>query len=196
MEVPMLTQLTRNWWMFAVRGVVAILFGVVAIIRPQQTALALVMVFGAFALLDGLLAVVAGLASHADHERWGAIAIGGLVEILIGLFTLLRPNLTELVLHSFIACWGIFKGIFEIGAAIELRQLIAHEWALLLGGVASAVLGLLLVVFPGASTVGLVWLLGFYGLVFGAAWLVLAFRMRAFHPAVEALDKKLSPASL
>ncbi len=191
MEAKMLTQMTRNWWMFGVRGACAILFGILAFVWPQQTALALVLVFGVFALLDGVLAMVAGLATYADHERWWAIAIGGLMEIIIGVFTLARPNITGMVLLSFIAAWAIFKGIFELGAGIELRQFIAHEWALVMGGLASIILGVLLVAFPSAGTVGLVWLLGFYGLVFGAALLVLAFQLRGFHQDIVVLNKGL-----
>jgi len=187
----MRTQMTRNGWMFGVRGACAIMFGILAFVWPQQTALVLVLVFGVFAVVDGVLAVVAGLATHADHERWWAIAIGGLLEIIIGICTLLRPNITALILISFIAAWAIFKGIFEVGAGMELRQFIAHEWALVMGGLASIILGLLLLAFPMAGTVGVVWLLGFYGLVFGAAMLVLAFRLREFHQDVKVLNKGL-----
>ena len=184
----MLPRLTQDWWLFALRGVCAILFGALAIAWPQQTVLALVLLFGAFALFDGALAVGVGLAVHRQDDRWWVVAIGGMVGVAIGLFTLLWPNITEIALLALISVWAIFTGVLEVCAASELRRMIAHEWALLLGGLASIILGVLLVVFPKAGLVGLAWMLGAYGLMFGLTLLILAHRLHGLQREIKTVS--------
>jgi uncharacterized membrane protein HdeD (DUF308 family) len=144
----MLEKFSRNWWMFAVRGVVAIIFGVVAFARPEQALQALVLVFGAYALVDGIFAMFAGIASRGYFERWWAVLLEGVVGVVIGLLTFFWPNITALVLVYFIAAWALITGIFEIVAAIQLRRVITGEWMLILGGLLSILFGVLLFVFP------------------------------------------------
>jgi uncharacterized membrane protein HdeD (DUF308 family) len=181
----MLEKITHNWWMFAIRGVAAVIFGIVALIWPGQALQALVLVFGAYALVDGIFAVIAGIAARGSFDRWWAMLLEGIAGIVIGLLTFLWPNLTALVLVYFIAAWAFITGIFEIIAAIQLRRVITGEWMLILGGVLSIIFGILLFVFPGAGAVSLVWMIGFYAIVFGISEIVFAFRLRGLKHEIE-----------
>ena len=181
----MLEKFTRNWWMFAVRGVVAVIFGVVALIWPGQTLQALVLVFGAYALVDGIFAMFAGIASRRYFERWWAVLLEGVVGVVIGLLTFFWPNITALVLLYFIAAWALITGIFEIVAAIQLRRVITGEWMLILGGLLSILFGVLLFVFPGAGAVSVIWMIGIYAIVFGISEIIFAFRLRGLRREFE-----------
>jgi uncharacterized membrane protein HdeD (DUF308 family) len=181
----MIERFTRNWWLYAVRGVAAILFGILAFIWPKETILALVLVFGAFALVDGIFTLIAGIASYRYFERWWAVLLEGLAGILIGLLTFFWPNITELALLYLIAVWAIITGIFEIVAAIQLRRVISGEWALILSGLLSIVLGVLLFVFPSAGAVSVVWVIGIYAIVFGIMEIIFAFRLRGLRKEFE-----------
>ena len=181
----MLDILTRNWWTYAVRGVVAVIFGVVALMWPGQTLQALVLVFGAFALVDGIVAIFAGIASYREFERWWALLLEGVVGVVIGLLTFFWPNITALVLVYFIASWALITGIFEIVAAIQFRRVITGEWAMILSGLLSIIFGILLFVFPGAGAVSLVWLVGIYAIVFGITEIIFAFRLRGLRHELE-----------
>jgi uncharacterized membrane protein HdeD (DUF308 family) len=172
----MLSNLARNWWVFALRGVFAIVFGVVAFAWPNLTGQALVLLFGFYALADGILALVIGI-GPGRGERWWGLILSGAAGIGIGVLTFIWPDTTALVLLYFIAAWLVIKGLFEVVAAVALRRVIAQEWALFLEGVVTTGLGVLLVVFPGAGLVSLVWTIGAYSLIAGAALLVLAFQL-------------------
>ncbi len=174
----MFTQLFRNWWRFAVRGVLAIVFGVLALIWPDSTKLALVLLFGAFAFVDGVFAVTTGIAARGHFERWWAILLEGIAGIVIGVMTFFWPNITALVLLYFIAAWAVTTGIFEIVAAIEFRHVISGEWIMILAGLLSVLLGILLFVFPSAGMVSVVWLIGIYAIAAGIMEMIFAFRLR------------------
>ena len=174
----MFTKLFRNWWHFAVRGVLAIVFGVLALIWPDSTKLALVLLFGAFAFVDGIFAVTTGIAARGYFERWWAILLEGIAGIVIGVLTFFWPNITALVLLYFIAAWAVTTGIFEIVAAIEFRKVISGEWVMILAGLLSVLLGILLFVFPSAGMVSVVWLIGIYAMGAGIISMIFAFRLR------------------
>ena len=174
----MFTQIFRNWWLYAVRGLVAVIFGVVALIWPQQTLQALVLVFGAFALADGILSVFAGLRSAPYFNRWWLILLEGVAGILVGLMAFFWPAITGLALVFLIAAWAMVTGILEIVAAIEFRRVITDEWMLVLGGLLSILFGVLLFVFPGAGAVSIIWLIGIYAILFGISEMIFAFRLR------------------
>jgi uncharacterized membrane protein HdeD (DUF308 family) len=181
----MLEKITQNWWMYALRGLVAVIFGIVALTRPGQTLQALVLLFGAFALVDGTLNVFAGLSSAPFFDRWWAVLLVGVVGVVIGLLTFFWPNITALVLLYFIAAWALITGIFEIVAAIQLRRVITGEWMLILGGLLSILFGILLFVFPGTGAVSLIWLIGIYAIVFGISEIIFAFRLRGLRHELE-----------
>jgi uncharacterized membrane protein HdeD (DUF308 family) len=173
------TQMFRNWWMYLVRGLFAVLFGILAIISPSSTELALVLLFGAYVLMDGALAVAAGIASYRSFDRWWAVLLEGVTGIVIGVMTFFWPTITALALVYFIAIWAVFTGIFEIAAAIEFRRVISGEWAMILGGLLSVVFGILLFVSPSAGAVSIIWLIGLYAITFGVIEMIFAFRLRS-----------------
>jgi uncharacterized membrane protein HdeD (DUF308 family) len=181
----MLEKFTHNWWMFAVRGIVAVFFGILALVWPKETILALVLLFGAYALVDGIFAVFAGIASRRYFKRWWAVLLEGVAGVVLGLLTLLWPNITALILLYFIAAWALVTGIFEIVAAIQLRREITGEWMLILGGLSSIVFGVLLFAFPGAGAMSVVWLIGVYAIVFGLSEIIFAFRLRGLRRELE-----------
>jgi uncharacterized membrane protein HdeD (DUF308 family) len=181
----MLEKIVRNWWLFAVRGVIAVIFGIVALIRPEQILQALVLVFGAYVLVDGIFTVIAGIASYRYFKRWWAVLLEGAVGIVIGLLTFFWPNITALALLYYIAAWALITGIFEIVAAIQLRRVITGEWALILSGLLSMVFGVLLFVFPAAGAVSMVWMIGVYAILFGITLIILAFRLRSLRHELE-----------
>ena len=180
----MIATLSRYWWVLAIRGVAAILFGVAAFVWPGITLAVLVLLFGAYALVDGIFAVIAGIATRKEQERWWMMVLEGLIGIVIGVVTFLYPNITALALLYFIAAWSILTGAFEVAAAIRLRKEIEGEWLLALAGIASIIFGVLLVIQPGAGALALIWLIGAYAIVFGILMLVLAFRLRGMRDAV------------
>jgi len=165
--------------------VAAILFGIAAFVWPGITLVALVLLFGAYALVDGIFAVIAGVAARREQERWWMMILEGVAGIVIGVLTFLYPGITALVLLYFIAAWSIVTGAFEIAAAIRLRREIEGEWLLGLAGFASLLFGVLLVILPGPGALALIWLIGSYALIFGVLMLILAFRLRGLRDTME-----------
>ena len=177
--LTILTQkLSHDWWHFAVRGVLTIVFGLVALIWPGVTQLALVLLFGAFVLADGITTVATSISARKYFKRWWALLLEGLTGIVIAAITFFWPTITGLALMYFIAGWAILTGIFEIAAALEFRKLIPGEWATFLMGLLSIIFGILMFVYPAAGALGIVWMIGFYAIFFGIMELVFAFRLR------------------
>jgi uncharacterized membrane protein HdeD (DUF308 family) len=175
-----LRTLGRNWWALALRGVAAILFGILAFAWPGITLFVLVLFFGAYMLVDGIFAIVAAVRAAGEEDRWWLLLIEGILGVLAGLVAFFWPGLTALALLYFIAAWAIVTGIMEIVAAIRLRQEIEGEWALGLSGLLSVIFGILLVVLPApAGLLSLVWLVGAYAVATGVLLLILAFRVRS-----------------
>ena len=172
-------ELTRIWWILAVRGAVAVIFGLLALIWPEITLLALVLVFGAYAFVDGLFALVAAFRGRqlAGGSR-GWLVLEGLLGIGAGIVALIWPDITALALLWVIAFWAVLTGALEIVAAVRLRRVLDNEWMLIVAGALSILFGLILIVFPGEGAVGLVWLIGIYAIVFGIVLLGLALRLR------------------
>lgn len=182
----MLTELlTRYWWVLLVRGIVAILFGLFAFARPGVTLAALVIVFGAFALVDGVLAVVAAIRGGGARPWW-LLVLHGLVGIGIGLLTLFAPGVTALVLLFYIAIWAIATGVLQIAEAIALREEIEGEWLLVLGGLVSVAFGALVIARPGAGALAVLWLIGAWALAFGVLMVLLALKARRLRGAATA----------
>jgi uncharacterized membrane protein HdeD (DUF308 family) len=170
------TELARHWWVLALRGIAAVLFGILAFFWPGMTLAVLVILFGAYALIDGILGLMAAFTSETHHRI--ALAVEGVVSILAGLAAFAWPGLTALVLLYIIAFWAIVTGVLEIVAALRLRRVIANELGLIVGGILSIAFGIILVVAPGAGALTVVYLIGAYAVIFGIALLALAWRLR------------------
>ena len=167
-----------NWWLLALRGLLAVAFGVLAFAWPGPTLLSLVWLFGAFALLNGILSFVLAVKAPKGYAKPGSLILGGLVGILVGLLTFVMPGITALGLILLIAAWAMATGVTEIVTAVKLRKVLPNEWLLGLAGIASVVFGVLLCVQPGIGALVLVWWIAEWALVFGFLLIALAFRMR------------------
>jgi uncharacterized membrane protein HdeD (DUF308 family) len=175
----MLETLTRHWRALAVRGGAAVLFGLMALIWPGITVLVLVLLFGAYALVDGVLALYAALAGRPGAEgRRGWLVFEGVAGVLAGIGAVVWPGITALALLYLIAAWALVTGAAEIATAIRLRRDIEGEWLMALSGLLSIVFGVLAFVFPAAGALAVVWLIATYAIFFGGVVLVLAFRLR------------------
>jgi uncharacterized membrane protein HdeD (DUF308 family) len=179
MGQPVLPLLSRNWWALALRGLAAILFGILAFAWPGITLFVLIIFFGAYMLVDGIFAIVAAVRAAGEGARWWMLVLEGILGVVVGLVAFFWPGLTALALLYLIAAWAIVTGVMEIAAAIRLRREMLGEWALVLGGALSVLFGVLLVVIPArAGLLSLTWLIGAYAVVFGVLQVVLAFRVR------------------
>ena len=170
--------LTLNWWLLALRGLAAILFGVLAFMWPGITLWSLVILFGAYAFVNGLLSLILAAKAPKGYPKFGSLILSGVLGLLAGILTFFWPALTALGLLIMIAWWAIVTGVLEIIGAIRLRKEITGEWLLVLAGLASVAFGVLLLLMPGPGALVLVWWVGAYALVFGILLLVLAFKMR------------------
>jgi uncharacterized membrane protein HdeD (DUF308 family) len=179
----MLDALSRNWGAVALRGALAVIFGVLALIWPGITLIVLVSLFGAYALVDGLAALFTAIRGR-DATGGGAVrnrgwlVVEGITGVIAGIVTFFWPGITALALVWVIGAWAVVTGVIEIAAAIRLRKEIEGEWMLILAGVASVVFGVLIAALPGPGALTLVWLIGSYAIVFGVLELALAFRLR------------------
>lgn len=174
----MLDLLARYWWALVLRGILGIVFGVLAFLWPGVTIEVLVLFFGAYMLVDGVFTLIAAIGGRAGTQHWGLLLIEALAGIAIGIITWIAPGATAFALLMFIAAWALVTGVLEIMAAIRLRREIEGEIWLALAGILSIAFGILLVVFPLAGAVSLVWLLAFYAIFFGIFLVVLGFRLR------------------
>jgi uncharacterized membrane protein HdeD (DUF308 family) len=172
------TILRRGWWLLLLRGIIAILFGLTLWVNPAISLAALVLLFGAYCLVDGVFAVWNAIAGSKDNEYWWLLLLGGLVGIGVGILTFMAPGITALALLFYIAIWAIATGVLEIVGAIRLRKEIDNEWLLLLAGLVSVAFGVLIAARPGVGALGVLWVIGFYAIVFGVLLLILAFRVR------------------
>ena len=170
--------LVRNWWALAIRGLAAVLFGLIAFLAPGFVALWLALLFGAYALVDGVFAIVTGLRAAERHERWWPFALEGLASIVVGVIALAMPVAAALALLYLVSAWAILTGVFRISAAIRLRKEIQGEWMLILNGALSVLLGILIVRRPGVGLLTLVWVVGAYAMVYGIVLIGLAFKLR------------------
>lgn len=173
------TELAKYWWVFALRGALAVLFGIMTVFLPGLTLAALVLLFGSYAIIEGGFNVVSALRRRKDERLWWVLLLEGLVSIAAGVVTFVLPILSALALIYVIAAWAIVTGILELVGAIRLRGRIRGAVWLGLSGVASLAFGVLVAIFPGAGALALVLWIGAFSLVFGALLIALAFRLRS-----------------
>ena len=174
---PMLDALARNWWLLLLRGIAAIVFGVLAVVWPGLTLLTLLFLYGAFALVDGVLALAAAIMGGVPAPRWW-LAIVGLLGLGAGILTFAWPVVTALVLLLFIAVWAIATGVMQIVGAIKLRKEIDNEWLLIFCGALSVVFGLILIAQPQTGALALVFVIGLYAILEGIGLVGFSLRLR------------------
>jgi uncharacterized membrane protein HdeD (DUF308 family) len=174
-----LETLKRRWWVPVLRGIAAIVFGVVAFAYPGLTLAVLVIFFGAWVLVDGVFRVVGAIAGRSSDPDWGFHLIIGIVGILIGLLTFHAPRITALALLIYIAAWAFMIGASEIALGIKLRKEIKGEWFLILMGLASIVFAVLLLWNPVAGAAAVIWLIAWYAVVLGVLSIFFGFKLRS-----------------
>lgn len=175
LQHPMLHALAKNWWLVLLRGLCAIIFGILAFAWPGITLVTLVLLYGGFALADGILAIAASIIGGHPAPRWW-LAVMGLLGISAGILTFVWPAITALVLLMLIAFWAIATGVMQIIGAIKLRKEIDNELFLILGGILSVVFGIVMLAQPGAGALALVLVIGGYAIMYGV--LLIAFALR------------------
>ena len=179
-----LRSLADNWWLLLLRGIAAIAFGVLTFFWPGLTLVTLTLLWGAYALMDGVIAIWAAFnASGGDAgPRWW-LGLSGVAGILAGFVTFYYTGTTTLVLLMFIAVWAIIIGILQIWGAIALRKVLQHEWLLILNGVLSIAFGVVLLAQPGTGALALAWTIAWYAIFFGCLYVALAFRLKQYKRA-------------
>jgi uncharacterized membrane protein HdeD (DUF308 family) len=181
-------RLADNWWAIALRGVFAILFGLVALLLPGVTLNALVLLFAAYMLVDGIFDIVAAVRAAAHQERWGWLVLEGVVDLLAGAIALVWPLITILAFVLLLAAWAVVSGVSLTTAAFRLHA--SHgRWLMVLSGVVSVAWGILLAIWPIVGAVVLTWWIGAYAIVFGVLLLILAFRLRGRRGHIQALPQ-------
>lgn len=177
--------IARNWWSLVIRGVAGILLGVITILAPEITFQALVLLFGAYALIDGVTGFAGAWRAARARDRWGALLLQGIAGIIAAIVTILWPDITALVLVLLIAAWAIVTGVLQINAAIRLRRHISGEWLLALGGILSVAFGVLVTIAPLAGALVIAMWVGAYALVFGSLLVGLGFKLRSWNRGFE-----------
>ncbi len=176
----MSAMLARNWWLVALRGLLAILFGAIAFVAPGAFVLSLVLFFSAYMLVDGAFGIVAAVRAARQHERWGFLLLEGLLDLVVGVAAFLVPAAAVWAFVLLVAAWAILSGGLMIAAAFRLH-LDYGRWWLGLGGLVSVLFGIVLLINPGMSALVLTWWLGAYAVAFGVMLLILGFRLRSRH---------------
>ena len=175
----MVDVLSRNWWTFLIRGIAAVIFGILALAMPGIALVVLVLLFGAYALVDGIFALIGAVRAAEAKDRWAHLLFVGIFGILVGAITFFYWQITAFALLYLIAAWAIVTGILELVGAFELRRLMPGELWWVLAGLASIAFGVLLIERPGSGALAVVWIIAFYAILFGGFLIGLSFRLRA-----------------
>ncbi len=182
----MLSNISSNWWLLALRGALAVMFGVAAFVWPGLTFEVLVLLFGAYAFIDGVIMFSFGLMAAGDKQQWWPMVLGGIIGIAVGVLTFAQPAAMALALVYVVGAWAIVTGLLEIVAAIRLRDVISNEWLMGVSGALSILFGALVLYQPNAGALTLVWLFGLYAILAGVSQISLGLRVRG-------LDQTLQP---
>jgi uncharacterized membrane protein HdeD (DUF308 family) len=169
----------RHWWVLLVRGFLAILFGIFALAAPGIALLVFIYVFAAYAILDGISAIAVSFQERSFLRTWWVLLIEGIAGVIFGILAFVWPGETALVLLYLVAFWALVTGVLEIGSAFVIRGAAGQRWGLGLAGLLSFIFGIVLLVFPGAGLLSILWLVGIYALVFGVSLIIYAFQVRS-----------------
>lgn len=187
----MLEALTRNWWILVLRGVVAVVFAILLFVSPTSTLATIITLFGAFALVDGAFNAIGSLFTVGAYQGWWVSLLTGVAGIVAGLVVMTWRGLTALAVLWLIALWGIATGVLQVVAALRLRRYISGEWFMAAGGALSIVLGVLLLTWPNAAIVSLLWLVAAFALLFGFVLIALGLRVRSAHRTIRDIKSDL-----
>jgi len=176
--------LAGSWWSLVIRGLIAIACGLIALVWPGITLAALVILFGAYGLLDGVFALIGAVRASRAHDRWATLLLEGISGIVIAAFTIMWPAITALALVYLIGAWALVTGALEIAAGVRLRKYIYREWLLALSGVVSIIFGIFIMALPLAGAIAIALYVGIYSLIFGIILLALGIKLRAWAPRV------------
>ncbi len=173
-------QVARShWWLFLVRGILALLFGIIALVAPGIALLAFIYVFAAYAILDGITAIVVSFRERSFLRTWWVLLLEGIVGIIFGILAFAWPGATALVLLYLVAFWALVTGIMEIGSAFVVPGSAGQRWGLGLAGLVSIIFGVILIIFPGAGLLAVLWFVGIFAIVFGISLFIYAFQIRS-----------------
>jgi uncharacterized membrane protein HdeD (DUF308 family) len=180
-------SLQRHWWVPVIRGIAAIIFGVIAFTHPVMAIATLVLFFGAWVFIDGIFRIVGAIGHRASNPDWGWQLVIGILGIMVGLLTFHAPQITALALVIYIAAWALMIGASEIVLAVKLRHEIKGEWLIILMGLASIAFAVLLLWNPVAGAAALIWLIAWYAIILGILSIFFGFRLHGL--------KTLAPAA-
>jgi uncharacterized membrane protein HdeD (DUF308 family) len=184
--------LTANWWALLIRGIAALILGIFALGWPGPTLVVLVLLFGAYAFVDGVFAIVSAVRARTGEQAW-LLVLEGLAGLAVGVLTYAWPSATALSLYALVAIWAIVTGILEIIAAAHLRRRVQREVLLVFAGVCSIAFGILMVVVPRTGVLALAFLIGVYGILFGVSMIALAFRLHHLRRAARVPPPHVTP---
>lgn len=176
-DTSMVSLLSKTWWILLLRGLAAIIFGLLIWFQPAITIMVLVIFFGAYTLVEGIFGIIAAFQSKKTHPDWWLLLLWSLVSIIVGILTFILPIATAYALLCLIAAWAIISGIFQIATAVKLRKQTQGEVWLILGGILSVLFGIALFVWPLSGALAIAWLIGIYAMIFGVINLIVAFRV-------------------
>jgi uncharacterized membrane protein HdeD (DUF308 family) len=182
----MLKALAKNWWVFLLRGVVAVLLGLTMWFNPATSLAVMVMFFGAWMLVDGIFTGIVAIVGRKDNAEWGWLLTSGIMSLLIGVLTLRAPGVTIVVLALFIAAWAFMLGISQIALGWRIRKEVKNEWMLYLGGAVALLFGISMLWDPAAGAVSIVWMIALFALFLGISLIMLAFRLKGLRAGVSA----------
>ena len=186
------TLMSRYWWVLLLRGVLAILFGIVALTSPGMTLASLVLFFAAFAFVDGISNVFHAFSGRKDNENWWVLLFEGLIGITFGLITFQAPGITAMLLLLYIGFWAIAIGVLRIILAVRLRKEIEGEWWMVLGGLVSILFGVAMVARPGAGAVAVLTIIGLWSIMTGIFLALASFRVKSAGGTLQAAKERLA----
>lgn len=175
----MVEFLEKTWWIAVLRGLIAILFGIFALVNPEGAGSLMVLIFGIFLLVDGLLNLIGSILYYRTAVDWWVYLVIGMLEIGVAIITFVRPEITGTVLAILIGLWALFKGLIELMAGIALRDEVRGEWILILAGILTIAFGVFALMLPFTESVAAIWMLGLYALLNGTLWVVIGFEARS-----------------
>lgn len=174
----MLQALASGWWVFLIRGIVAVLLGVMIWFQPGASLAALVLFFGAWMLVDGIFSSVGSIVRRHENPEWGWMLVSGIVSLVIGVLTLRAPGVTAVVLVLYVSVWAMMLGIGQITLGWRIRKEVSNEWTLYLSGAVALLFGIMVMWNPAAGALGVLWMIAFFSILFGFSMILLSFRLK------------------